>query len=82
MNYETALKKFKSIDILVFRQTDETESGVKNSRPCVDCIETMKFLNIRRVYYTTDEGYLVYEKVSEMKEGYVCTMRKHLIGEF
>jgi len=66
-------------DILVFRKSS---NGISNSKPCLECIETMKKWGIRRVYYSTDNGDLVYEKVLNMYSTHRSKMTRHLMGEF
>jgi deoxycytidylate deaminase len=68
-------KKLIKTDILVFR---DTSTGIKNSKPCSECINTMKNMGIRRVYYSTDDGILVYEKVSEIFSTHRSQMTRHI----
>jgi hypothetical protein len=77
--YKKLRKKLAKTDILVFRQS---QHGISNSRPCYDCLQTMKSMNIRRVYYSTDNGTFVYEKVSNMVSTHKCQMRKHIDNKF
>ena len=72
-------RKLSKTDIMVFRKSS---SGIRNSKPCSDCIKTMKKLNIRRVYYSTDDGCLVYEKVSDIYSEHRSQMTRHIAGEF
>ena len=64
---------------MVFRVSP---SGIKNSRPCADCLETMKMFGIRRVYYSLDNGEIVYEKVSDMISTHRSTMTKFIAGDY
>lgn len=66
-------------DILVFRNSP---CGIKNSRPCADCLQTMKRIGIRRVYYSLDSGNIVCEKVSTMVSTHRTKMTRHIAGEF
>jgi deoxycytidylate deaminase len=72
-------RKLAKTDILVFR---ETVYGIKNSKPCSECIKTMKNMGIRRVYYSTDDGILVYEKVSDMFSTHRSQMTRHIDRDF
>ena len=72
-------KKLTKTDILVFRTSS---SGIRNSKPCSECIQIMKKLNIRRVYYSTNEGSLVYEKVSNIESTHRSQMSRHIAGDF
>jgi hypothetical protein len=40
---------------------------IYNSRPCNNCINKMNKIGIRKVYYSTQDGNIVYEFVKEMK---------------
>jgi hypothetical protein len=62
--YYKLRKKLSKTDILVFRKCEN--GRIKNSRPCSECLETMKKLGIRRVYYSSDDGSIICEKVSTM----------------
>ena len=66
-------------DLLVFRVSS---TGIRYSKPCSDCIKTMKNLNYRRVYYSLDNGTLVGEKVSSMFNSSISQMARHLRGDF
>jgi hypothetical protein len=77
--YAKLRKRISKTDILVFRNSSK---GIKNSRPCSECLETMKKLGIRRVYYSLDTGEIVYEKVSNMISTHRTTMTRHIAGEF
>ncbi len=55
-------------DILVIRLTKLGKLG--NSRPCYHCIKSLQQSNIkiRNVYYSTNQGKIVKEKLSEMDD--------------
>ena len=73
------MKQLSKTDILVFRNS---VGGIRNSRPCCECLQTMKNAGIRRVYYSIDGGEIVYEKVSEMVSVHRTRMTRHIAGEF
>jgi deoxycytidylate deaminase len=51
--------KKNNIDLMVARFN---KSGLMcNARPCYNCLELMKIIGIRKVYYTTDDGILCEE---------------------
>ena len=72
-------KKMSKTDILVFRSSP---SGVRYSKPCSDCIHTMKRLSFRRVYYSLNDGSLVCEKISQISSDNRAQMTRHLDGDF
>uniref|UniRef100_A0A6C0H844 CMP/dCMP-type deaminase domain-containing protein n=1 Tax=viral metagenome TaxID=1070528 RepID=A0A6C0H844_9ZZZZ len=57
------------IDIIVGRFTKELLS---NARPCNNCLNYMKHVGIRRVYYTTPEG-LICENIKNMLSIKICS---------
>jgi deoxycytidylate deaminase len=54
----------RGMDIIVIRIN--RSSKLRNSRPCQDCIDEMKRIGIRKVYYSDDNGEIVYEFVDDM----------------
>ena len=77
--YAKLQRKIAKTDILVFRNS---VNGIRNSRPCSECLETMKKFGIRRVYYSLDTGDIVCEKVSKMISTHRTKMTRHIAGEF
>ena len=68
-------RKMGKTDMLVVRHS---ASGIRYSKPCSECLHTMKKLNYRRVYYSMDDGTLVCEKISEIQSNYQTQMSRHL----
>lgn len=58
---------FIGSDLFIVRLT---ESGLADSRPCIDCLETLKRFKVRRVYYSTRNEGIKMEKVKDM-DGYI-----------
>jgi len=52
------------MDIIVIRINKKLQ--LRNSRPCKDCIDELKQIGIRKVYYSNDNGDIVYEFVENM----------------
>ena len=77
--YSKLFRKLGKTDILVFRNSP---AGIRNSKPCSQCISTMKNLNIRRVYYSIEDGSLVYEKISEIHSNHRSQMTRHIDEKF
>ena len=64
---ESKERKVKKYDIFVVRINKcPGEIKLVNSRPCSNCLEMMKAIGIRRVYYTDDSGEIIYENVKDM----------------
>jgi len=57
-------KLLRGADILVVRVNKS--NNLRNSRPCNHCISTLCKLGIRKVYYSNDNGDIVYEFVQDM----------------
>lgn len=68
-------RKLNRIDILVFRLSD---NELKNSKPCSECVKTMKELKIRKIYYTDDTGNLVFEKISNIENSHQSQLTRHI----
>ena len=62
-------------DILVVKK------NCGNSRPCVKCLERMKKLGVRRVYYSYDREIKV-EKVNEMESTHVSAKYRRPWSDF
>lgn len=45
---------------------DKNNIQLVNSRPCYMCLEMMKAVGIRRVYYSDDFGKIIYENIRDM----------------
>jgi deoxycytidylate deaminase len=58
-------KNLKGLDIIVIRTN--SHGVLCNSRPCNNCINKMNKIGIRKVYYSTQDGNIVYEFVKEMQ---------------
>jgi len=69
-------KKIRGMDILVIRVNKSLE--LKNSRPCNQCIEKLSKLGIRKVYYSNENGDIVWEFVEQMEKNYVSAGTRHL----
>lgn len=75
-----ASRFLKKIDILVYRTVS---SGLGESKPCADCIQTMKDMHIRGVYYSTCDGVLIYEKITCISNTHHSILSKNiLLGKF
>ena len=62
-------------DILVVKK------NCGNSKPCVRCLNYLKSLGVRRVYYSVDRE-IKMEKVSEMKTDHVSGKYRRPWNEF
>ena len=45
---------------------DTNETKLVNARPCTHCLDMMKAVGIRRVYYSDDSGDMICENVKDM----------------
>jgi tRNA(Arg) A34 adenosine deaminase TadA len=69
-------KKVRGMDILVIRINKNL--ALKNSRPCNQCIDTLSKLGIRKVYYSNEDGNIVWEFVEQMEKIHISSGTKHL----
>lgn len=60
-------------DIVVIRNN----GSLKNSKPCLNCLNKMKKYGIRQVYYSDYGGNIVSEYVNEMNTSYVSCGIRH-----
>ena len=72
-------KRFTGMDILVIRINKNLV--LKNSRPCNQCIDKLIKLGIRKVYYSNDEGNIVWEFVQNMEKIHISSGTKHLFND-
>jgi deoxycytidylate deaminase len=57
-------KNAKGMDMLIIRIGRSLD--LRNSRPCNSCIDKMNQKGIRKVYYSNDNGDIVYEFIDSM----------------
>lgn len=69
-------KKVRGMDILVIRVNKNLT--LKNSRPCSQCIDKLYKLGIRKVFYSNEEGDIVWEFVEQMKKTHISAGTRHL----
>jgi deoxycytidylate deaminase len=67
-------KNIKGMDILIIRIGKLGDSSkLRNSRPCNSCIEKMAQRGIRKVYYSNEDGDIVYEFIDSMPKIHVSS---------
>lgn len=52
---------FKKLKMLIIRTNNRGE--LKFSKPCCNCIEKLKKFGVKSVYYSTDEGTIIKERL-------------------
>ena len=72
------LRKIMSqITIIVIRV--DNNGKLSNSRPCIECIDILKMMNIKYVCYSDDTGNIIEEKVKYMESNHFSAMaRSHM----
>lgn len=63
------MRRLSQFRILVFRKTPR---GVRYSKPCVDCVSTMRRFGIGGVYYSNGEGGLCFERMVHLRTNHRC----------
>lgn len=48
------------------KEQNESEPKLVNARPCANCLDMMKAVGIRRIYYSDDSGEIICENVKDM----------------
>jgi tRNA(Arg) A34 adenosine deaminase TadA len=71
--------KHNSIDLFVVKVNQKGE--LTESRPCSNCVYTLKQAGIRRVYYSTSDGTVCVEKVEHMSSDYLCMGHTRCMNE-
>lgn len=64
------------IDIIVIRFSNNT---LKNSKPCFACINQMKKLGIRKVFYSNSDNIIVCENVQDMENTHISSLNRFKI---
>jgi deoxycytidylate deaminase len=66
--------------VTLYNTRINSENMFVNSMPCTDCVEVIKFLNIKKVIYSEDNGInIMYPH--DYKETYHTSMKKKLMTE-
>lgn len=68
-------KNTKGMDILIIRVGKGGD--LRNSRPCNSCIDKLNQKGIRKVYYSNEQGDIVYEFIDDMPKLHISS--GHLI---
>jgi cytidine deaminase len=74
--YNIPKMSIKNIDIIVIRISKSYE--LRNSRPCNDCIDKLRKMGIRKVYYSNDEGEIINEYLQDMKKIHISSGARFL----
>ena len=53
----------KKLEIMVIRL--DKFGNLKNSKPCKHCLEALKMMNIKTIYYSTDAGVIEKERIRD-----------------
>lgn len=48
------------------------------SKPCYHCIEFLKYIGIKRVFYSDDDGNIICEKVNTIYNDHITGIRRQL----
>lgn len=56
----------KKSSIIVIRKKNSNNNGLGNARPCCKCLNVMKKLGIKKIYYSNDDGSIIKENVKSM----------------
>lgn len=70
-------KKCSKIEFIVIKQS-QAAVCLGNSRPCSVCLNMMKLLNFKNVYYSDTTGNIIVEKISQMQSTHFSQMNRSL----
>jgi len=77
----SALNLRKPITIIVIRQS---EGQLAYSKPCFHCVRYIKrlaiFYNIQQIVYSTHDGHLVIDKISDLNNNYISSGNRATIN--
>lgn len=74
------IKGIKGMDIIIIRIGAYSKSdkiNLKISRPCNNCIDTLRKFDIRKVYYSDEYGNIVYENLKDMQKKHTSAGEKY-----
>lgn len=74
------IKGIKGMDIIIIRITNvkynDNNINLKISRPCDNCIDTLRKFDIRKVYYSDQYGNILCENLSDMQKNHTSSGQK------
>ena len=65
------------MDILVIRVSADNNFRLVNSRPCIDCANMLKYVNIRYIYFSNEYGRIVRVNKEEFASDHITRKRVH-----
>lgn len=68
-------RKLNNVQLLVVRIGGNSKKEFVNSKPCVHCINYMKQLGIKKIYYSDNFGNIIYEKIQDIQTDHVSIIR-------
>ena len=69
-------RKLNNIQLLVIRIAGPNKDNFASSKPCMHCINYMRSLGIKKIYYSTDTGDIVFEKIINIYSEHVSMVRR------
>ena len=76
IGWHSNMQNNKKLDLIVVRFNNECK--LCNSRPCYNCVQMMKAVNIRRVYYIDNNNNLIFEYVRDMVSIHLSSVARHI----
>jgi hypothetical protein len=82
-SFQKLKKKLSNITIIVIRLCPSNSNKLLNSKPCCQCIETMKCMGIKNICYSTGNNTepIKIEKIKDIKSNHKSQMCKYLERE-
>jgi hypothetical protein len=65
------------MNILIIRYNSNGE--LMSSKPCRDCIELLRTIGIQRIYYSTDQHQIVFERLDTISSKHISWGYRYLL---
>jgi hypothetical protein len=72
------LRRIMSVYSIIVLRIDNTGNLI-NSKPCIECLNVLKLLNLKYVHYSTDLGTIHTERVKHSKTEHICGYHRSLM---
>lgn len=68
-------RSLNKITVIVIRYHNEK---LVLSKPCKHCINLMKKIGIKKIYYSNEKGQVIYDKINSITTNHVSILRKNI----
>lgn len=68
------IKNLQGLDIIVIRSGND--KNIKLSKPCLFCFKFLQEKNIRKIYYSDENGTIINSYTCDFKTNHICSSTK------